>query len=249
MIKLKSFATAALASALLAASPTAILAQSSASPSFQPMPAMSDSEYLAMAAQGSTLLETSSRLALEKGQSRQVRNFARAEVREQVSLANRLNSNVATGTVNVGPSEGTGRALGVTGTGNPGTAGGPIGGSTGSALAGAGVGALVGGPIGALVGAGVGYTGGAALGRMSTPQEKQSVLAQLEQLPPGPEFDMAYVQTQLIGHQEAYALHASYAQNGPDPEMRRIAANAVPMIRRHLAALERMSDRMAQPAR
>lgn len=128
------------------------------------------------------------------------------------------------------------------------------GGSATGALAGAGVGALVGGPVGAAVGAGVGATTGAAAGaaevqstgsvtpiRLGVPlsPEKTAMLNQLASTS-GPTFDRLYGQYQRMGHQEALALHASYAQSGGDPSLRQFAASVVPHIEHHLAETRRL---------
>ncbi len=220
--------TTLLAAAMLASAPTFALAQTAApAPTGVPgasVPAMSAADYAAMAYAGGDFLDTSSRLAYEKATDRRLRTFARAEVNEQTRLMARLGDDVATGSV-----AGAAPAPSL-----------PLGGTAGSTLAGAGVGALVGGPIGALVGAGIGFTGGNVVGRMSTPSEKSAALAQLQSLPQGPEFDLAYVQLQIVGHQEAYAIHSAYAQSGDDPQLRRVARQAVPLIRQHLAQLDRL---------
>jgi len=135
--------------------------------------------------------------------------------------------------------------------GGPGTGAGTAGG----ALAGAGVGALVGGPVGAAVGAGVGATTGAVAGRASDVQatgsvapirlgvsldaEKTAMLNQLASTS-GPQFDRLYGQAQRMAHQEALALHATYAQSGTDPSLRQFAASVVPHIEHHLAEASRL---------
>jgi predicted outer membrane protein len=135
--------------------------------------------------------------------------------------------------------------------GGPSTGAGTVGGT----LAGAGVGALVGGPVGAAVGAGVGATTGAAAGRAGDVQatgsitpmrlavpldaEKTAILNQLASTS-GPQFDRLYGQAQRMGHQEALALHASYAQSGADPSLRQFAASVVPHIEQHMADARRL---------
>lgn len=133
-------------------------------------------------------------------------------------------------------------------------------GAAGGALAGAGVGALVGGPVGAAVGAGVGAAGGAAArdvqatGSLSPmvqtgillDAEKTAMLNQLASTS-GPQFDRLYGQFQRMGHQQALALHATYAQSGGDPSLRQFAASVVPHIENHLADARRLPG--ATPAR
>jgi predicted outer membrane protein len=184
-------------------------------------------QYFALASKGGTFLEDSARLAYDKTSDRQVRRFARAEVLEQVRLAENLNANfdVATASAGSGPS------------------------GAGGALVGAGVGALVGGPVGAVVGAGVGAGSTALVGEraapsMTTDAQKAATLTQLQAEPEGRTFDAMFVQAQIVGHQEALAIHGGYAQSGDDPKLRTIAANAVTLIQRHLAQLSVLERRL-----
>lgn len=103
--------------------------------------------------------------------------------------------------------------------------------------------------MGAAVGAGVGATTGAAAGGAADVQSTRSVTpirlgvplspektAMLNQLAStsGSQFDRLYGQAQRMGHQEALALHAGYAQAGNDPSPRQFAASVVPHIEHHL---------------
>lgn len=130
--------------------------------------------------------------------------------------------------------------------------GGLPGGTGSNVLVGAGVGALVAGPVGAAVGAGVGAASGAATADetgSTIPRNAivvaeldarhAAMLAQLQGLQ-GPDFDAAYGQMQYQSHQEAYALHASYAQAGTDPNLRAFAAQTVPVIEQHVAMSTRL---------
>ncbi|HEY8566078.1 MAG TPA: DUF4142 domain-containing protein [Beijerinckiaceae bacterium] len=193
---------------------------------------MATPQYLVMAMRGGMFLEETARIAFDKTQDPRVRRFARAEVLEQVTLSDRLNANADIPTAAA-----------------PGALGNPAGG----ALVGAGVGALVGGPVGALVGAGIGATTGTvatAAGGIptqavvTTDAQKAATIAQLQGLPPSPQFDAAFVNASILGHQEAYTIHGAYAQSGEDPALRRIARNALPLIRLHLSQLSRMQAMM-----
>ena len=135
------------------------------------------------------------------------------------------------------------------------------GGGTGtgtSALVGAGVGALVAGPVGAVVGAGVGATTGAATGAAAADAtgsvaggqpapiivaqldaRHAAMLAQLQGLQ-GAAFDQAYGQMQYASHQEALAMHLSYAQNGTDPNLRAFATQTAPVVEQHIAMSQRL---------
>jgi predicted outer membrane protein len=209
---------------LLAAAPMALtrtaVAQTAAAPGAIPAP-----QYLAMANAGGMFLEQTARTAFDKTQDPRIKRFSRAEVVEQVSLGDRLTT--------------TSQAEGIT----------PVAAMPGAAPGGF-VGGLVAAPF-AITGAAVGAAGnvvGGALGAgpvpMTTPDQKAQMAAQLQSLPPGPQYDASFVQAQLMGHQEAYALHSSYAQNGDDPALRRIARGALPLLRLHISQLTRMQGSM-----
>jgi predicted outer membrane protein len=210
------------ASLMLAAAPMAItrtaVAQTAAPAGAIPAP-----QYLAMANAGSNLLETTARTAFDRTQDPRIKRFARAEVVEQVNLGDKLNS--------------TAQAEGLAA---PGTIAGAPGGV---------VGGLVAAPF-AITGAAVGAAGnvvGGVLGApaaMTTPDQKAQMIAQIQSLPAGPQFDATFVNTQLMAHQEAYALHSSYAQNGDDPMLRRIARGALPLLRLHISQLNRLQASM-----
>ncbi|MBX9729057.1 MAG: DUF4142 domain-containing protein [Sphingopyxis sp.] len=54
----------------------------------------------------------------------------------------------------------------------------------------------------------------------------------------GAEFDRLYMQQQRMAHDTAYRLHSGFAQGGDNPDLKAVAANAVPIIERHRAMLE-----------
>lgn len=55
----------------------------------------------------------------------------------------------------------------------------------------------------------------------------------------GEAFDRLYMEQQRMAHEAAYRLHSSYATGGDNPELQRVAANAVPVIERHRAMFAR----------
>lgn len=59
----------------------------------------------------------------------------------------------------------------------------------------------------------------------------------LGQLRSAPSFDLAYKRQQQTVHQEALALHSSYAARGTSPTLRPVAKAAVPIMQRHLRLL------------
>ena len=50
----------------------------------------------------------------------------------------------------------------------------------------------------------------------------------------GPDFDRAYMKQQVLAHHEALAVQQTYAAAGKDPNLRRTAEQAVPLIQHHL---------------
>jgi predicted outer membrane protein len=189
-----------------------------------PAGAIPSSVYLQMATTGGMFLENTARDAHEKTRNPAVKKFSRAEVIEQVNLSRKL------GTY---------------------TGGAPM------AVAPAGPGGLIGGLVAAPVavaGAAVGTAGGVAggvlgiappPGGMTTDAQKAQILSQLTAMAPGPQYDATFVADSLQGHQEALAIHGSYAQSGEDPGLRRIARGALPLIQLHISQLSQMQGRAA----
>ena len=64
--------------------------------------------------------------------------------------------------------------------------------------------------------------------------------AMLDELLAAPNFDQAYLRQQLAVHSEALEIHSAYAARGSSPTLRPVAANAVPIVRRHLEELRAM---------
>ena len=62
---------------------------------------------------------------------------------------------------------------------------------------------------------------------------KQAMIAQLQSTPAA-RFDSAFLSMQVTAHQEALALHSTYASRGDVPQLRTVAARAVPIVRGHL---------------
>ncbi len=67
----------------------------------------------------------------------------------------------------------------------------------------------------------------------------QKMLAELQSLR-GSAFDKAYLKQQVLAHQSALVVEQGYATSGADPNVRRAAQSAVPVIRRHLDMARRM---------
>ena len=200
--------------------------------------AMPTPAYLALATKGGLFLESTARDAFAKTGNPRVKRFARAEVTEQVNLANKIDA-VTGGTVAVP----VGGGLAGGGLAGP---GGLVGGLVAAPLAVAGG---VAGAAAGTVGGVLGVTGpGSAPGGMTSDEQKAQILGQLSGLQGGPQYDAAFVDASLQGHREALALHGSYAEGGEDPALRRIARGAVPLIRLHISQLSQMQRMMGGAA-
>ena len=202
---------------MLAASPLAIT-HTAAQPAPMPPGGMPAPQYLAAAGRGGMFLEETARDAYEKTRDPRVKRFARAEVVEQVGLTDKLSA----------------RAPMMAGAPGASPPGGVVGGLVAApfVVAGAAV-----GTVGAVVG---------APAAMTSDAQKAETIARLRGTPPGPSYDALFVQAQLMGHQEALAIHGTYAQSGDDPALRRIARGALPLIRQHIATLSRMQGAAPQ---
>lgn len=191
--------------------------------------AMAAAQYMAMATRGGMFLEETARSAYDKTQNPAVRRFARAEVVEQVSLSDKLSA-----------------VSGMAAAPAPGMAPGGVAGAVVGApfaVAGAAVGAA-GTVAGAVVGARGAAMGGAGA-PMTSDAQKMEMIARFRDMQGGPEFDAAFVDAQLMGHREAWAIHGGYAAHGEDPALRRVARGALPLIRQHIATLTRMQRSMS----
>ncbi|MCF4127097.1 DUF4142 domain-containing protein [Methylobacterium sp. SyP6R] len=196
----------------------------------QPIPAgaMPTPVYLAMATKGGLFLESTARDAFAKTGNPRVKKFARAEVTEQVTLANKIDR-VTGGTIAV-----------PVGGGQPGP-GGLVGGLVAAPLAVAGG---VAGAAAGTVGGVLGVPGGASPSGMTSDEQKAQIQAQLSGMQGGPQNDAAFVNASLQGHREAMAVHGTYAQSGEDLALRRIAQGALPLIRLHISQLSQMQRMM-----
>ncbi len=203
----------------------------------QPTPAgaMPTPVYLAMATKGGLFLESTARDAFSKTGNPRIKTFARAEVTEQVTLADKIDR-VTGGTVAV--------PVGGQPGGLPGP-GGLVGGLAAAPLAVAGG---VAGAAAGTVGGVLGIPGGEAPGGMTSDEQKAQIQAQLSGMQGGPPYDAAFVDASLQGHREAMTIHGSYARSGEDPALRRIAQGALPLIRLHISQLSRMQRMMGAAA-
>ena len=55
------------------------------------------------------------------------------------------------------------------------------------------------------------------------------------------DFDKTYLDQQKLAHRETATLLRGYAENGDNPQLRSTALGALPMVERHLRALDRLA--------
>jgi putative membrane protein len=59
---------------------------------------------------------------------------------------------------------------------------------------------------------------------------------------PADDFDKTYLDQQRLAHREAVTLHEGYAENGDNPQLQSVAIGGLPMIQRHLRAIDRIGS-------
>lgn len=75
-------------------------------------------------------------------------------------------------------------------------------------------------------------------------EDHQAIVDQLNGLE-GAEFDVAYLDAQIAGHEEARPIHEEYAANGQDPMARGASMVGVTAIDSHLVMLRSFRDQVA----
>jgi putative membrane protein len=88
----------------------------------------------------------------------------------------------------------------------------------------------------------------AASARMTMPPpmldtRKQQMIEELRRTPAA-QFDMVYLMQQVPAHQEALALHSTFAARGDNGALRAAATAAVPLVQQHLTEAQAMHARM-----
>lgn len=73
--------------------------------------------------------------------------------------------------------------------------------------------------------------------------DKRDMITQLMEASPA-DFDRVYLSQQVPAHEQALALHTTYARSGDTPQLRTAAVGAVPFVSRHLADARRMLGAM-----
>lgn len=66
---------------------------------------------------------------------------------------------------------------------------------------------------------------------------------------PDDKFDETYAARQVMAHEETVALMRSYAGGGDNPQLRSLAASALPVVERHLEYRTMLRDRVCATAR
>lgn len=76
---------------------------------------------------------------------------------------------------------------------------------------------------------------------------QQSLLNQLRATGAGPSFDMAFQQDQISAHQQGITLMQNYSTGGDVPALRTVAAQAIPVMQKHLAMAQSLQIAVAPP--
>jgi putative membrane protein len=71
--------------------------------------------------------------------------------------------------------------------------------------------------------------------------EQQAALTQLQAAGTGPNFDMAFRQAQITGHQQALGMMQNYAASGDVPALKTAAQQAIPTIQMHLSQAQMLN--------
>jgi putative membrane protein len=186
--------------------------------STNPARRVSTLEFLRMAAIGDRFEIAASRLAEERAQGDQVKQFARNMVQDHTRTTQQLQELT--------------QRLGATRTQTSGREGAAADGSRAGSDPGAASGAAGGG-------------GGVTTAQGGMPPEEgldarhQQMLAQL-QAAQGQEFDRLYARTQVQVHREAVQMFETYAQGGENAELRQWAQQTAPVLQDHLQKAHRM---------
>ena len=87
----------------------------------------------------------------------------------------------------------------------------------------------------------------ASLGNPANIQGRQVSMLKALRSTPKAKRERAYVDQQVMSHQEALALHEGFAAQGDNPGLRSVAQGAVPIVRAHLAEIQRIQASMGGP--
>lgn len=87
----------------------------------------------------------------------------------------------------------------------------------------------------------------ASIGNPGGPNERHVMMMKQLREAGHAKMERLYVSQQVTAHEEALALHQGYAAQGDNPGLRAAAADAVPIIQRHLDEIRRINAAMGGP--
>lgn len=87
----------------------------------------------------------------------------------------------------------------------------------------------------------------ASIGKPGAPLAKHTAMLKALRELPHDKMERGYIDQQVMSHEEALALHQAYAVRGDNPGLRAVAAEAVPIVERHLAEIRRIQTAMGGP--
>jgi putative membrane protein len=177
---------------------------------------LSGPEFMRMAAMSDRFEIGSSRLAEQRSQSAEVKQFAQEMVRDHTKTTDQLQHMMQGGsrTQTSGADHGSSRA------GSGAAPAGSASGGTGMTTAQGGV-----QPTG-------------------LDAQHQQMLAQLEAAQ-GKQFDILFAQLQVQAHQQAVQMFQAYAQNGDDAQLKQWAQQTVPALQDHLRKAQALVTRVS----
>ena len=88
-------------------------------------------------------------------------------------------------------------------------------------------------------------TSGLPLTEPGLSSDQAKLLSSLQSLR-GQEFDRAYARQQTLAHAQAVAVAESFAAAGLDPNLRKAATSALPMIRDHLKKARELEEKLSR---
>jgi predicted outer membrane protein len=202
--------------AVMAAFATPLAAQPMQAPAGPVAAPLTPETFRALATISDTFEIESSRIALERSRSPQVRRFAEQMIQDHTMTSQAL--------------------MGGTGAGVP---TGVVAGAVVGGLVGGPVGAIVGGAVGGTTAAATGagaqaYVAGPTLDARHADMLNRLVTAR------GAAFDRLYGQMQVMAHREAVGIFSTSAEAGTDPNLRTFAGQALPHLEQHLVMARRL---------
>jgi len=84
----------------------------------------------------------------------------------------------------------------------------------------------------------------ASLGKPGGPIDRHTMMLKQLRGASHDKMERVYVDQQVTNHEEALALHQGYAAQGDNPGLRAVAAQAAPIVQRHLEEIRRIQASM-----